>query len=77
MPNNELHRYNPHWVPVDFGTPSKEVTKVLVKTKDGTITECTYSRHNRTWATTESGKILTDVKAWALLPDSIPQRRTT
>lgn len=77
MVNNQFPRFTPKWVSADFGTPSKEVQKVLVKTADGSITECTYNRHNRTWTKTGTGGVVSDVKAWALLPDSLPARRST
>ena len=76
MNENQFPRFTPKWVLVDFGTPSKEIEKVLVKSSDGTITECKYNRHTCTWTKTSNESVVRDVTAWALLPDSLPARRS-
>lgn len=62
------------WVPVSWGTPSKEVLKVLTKTADGFVEEGIFNRRNKTWARPD-GTRLENVTHWSLIPDSIPARR--
>lgn len=62
------------WVPVTWGTPNKEVLKVLTKSADGFVEEGIYNRRNKTWARPD-GTCLDGVVAWALSSDSIPVRK--
>lgn len=62
------------WVPVAWGTPSKEVLKVLTKSADGFVEEGIYNRRNKTWARPD-GTRLDGVVAWALSSGSIPARK--
>ena len=65
-----------HWVSVEWGTPSKKVTKVLMRRANGLVEEGAYNRKTRTWVR-DDGLTVTDIVQWSLLPDSIPQRPTT
>lgn len=76
--SNDYKQYVPRkWVSVDFGTPSKAVTKVLVRTTEGFVEECSYNRHTKVWTSTEDGSTIDNVKEWSLLADSVPARRPT
>ena len=59
------------WVLVDFGVPTKEVQKVLVRTKSGLVYEGKYDRSSKQWKRTEDESIIPDAKSWSLLEDSI------
>lgn len=57
------------WIPVDWGTPSRAVSKVLTKNADGLVAEGIYDRRNKTW-TKLNGSRLDRITHWSLIPDS-------
>lgn len=57
------------WISVDWGTPSRAVTKVLTKNEDGIVGEGIYDRRNRTWAKPD-GSRLDRITHWSLIPNS-------
>ena len=61
------------WVSASWGTPSKEVSKVLMRMQDGFVEEGSYNRRLKTWVRTDGTKI-EGVTHWALLPDSVVQQ---
>lgn len=74
MDNNEYKNILPRkWIPVEYGTPNKNVTKVLVKTAEGFVHEGTYNRHGRSWLSTTDGSVIHDVVAWSLCSGSIQE----
>lgn len=62
------------WIPVDWGTPSRAVSKVLTKNADGLVAEGIYDRRNKTW-TKLNGSRLDGITHWSLIPDSLPARK--
>jgi len=75
MLNNEFsesHR-TIKWVPVSYGTPSKEISKVLARMSDGFVEEAMYNRRRKEW-TRMDGTLLNDVQSWSLTYDSIPPK---
>ena len=78
MNNNDYKNIIPrNWIPVDYGTPNKNVVKVLVRTSEGFVHEGSYNRHSRNWVSTADGSIITDVVAWSLCSDSLPEQTRT
>jgi len=57
------------WIPVDWGTPSRAVSRVLTKNEDGIVGEGIYDRRNRVW-TKPDGSRLDKITHWSLIPDS-------
>lgn len=75
MDNNAYKNIVPRkWIPTAYGTPNKNVTKVLVKTAEGFIYEAVYNRHGKDWLNTNDGSIIRDVKEWSLCSDSVPEQ---
>lgn len=62
------------WVSVTWGTPSKEVAKVLARTSDGFVEEGIYDRRNKTWHRPD-GTRLDNITHWSLIPDSMPVKK--
>lgn len=74
---NDYRQYEQRkWVPVEYGTPSKELEKVLVMTSEGFVEECRYSRHDKVWYRVEDDSVVGNVKSWAVTQDSFPRRPT-
>lgn len=63
------------WVLVDFGVPTKEVLKVLVRTNEGLVYEGRYDRSTKQWKRTEDDSIIVGAKSWSLLEDSVATSR--
>lgn len=57
------------WVPTSFGCPQRHVKKVRILLTNGKIGYGTYINRERRWIG-EDGKILNNVSAWRLVPDS-------
>ena len=63
------------WVSVAWGTPSKEVSKVLMRTSDGFVEEGSYNRRTKTWVRSDGTKV-ESITHWSLLPDSLLKQTT-
>lgn len=61
---------NPKWISVSYGCPQKNVKKVRVLLSNGKVGYGMYINRERVWMNLD-GKILNNVKAWRLLPDSL------
>lgn len=77
MDNNEKfakEHMTVKWVSVDWGTPSKAVSKVLTRTADGFVEEGTYDRRGKAWRRLD-GTPLEGIVAWSLIADSLPPKK--
>lgn len=60
----------PKWISVKYGCPQKTVKKVRVLLSNGKLGYGRYINRERQWVSFPEEKILDNVSAWMLLPDS-------